>query len=82
MQDKASGLGLALDPRDVPENNCLGPYTDSYTGFLKGAYARINPKHFRSIGATQFGKEIIDESVRKRCAADAAYAPQNAGFQR
>jgi len=82
MQDKANRLGLALTARDVQENNCLGPYTDSYTGFLKGAYARINPKHFRSIGATQFGKEIIDESVHKRCEKDAAYAPQNAGFQR
>lgn len=82
MQDKASGLGLALTPRDVPEKNYLGTYTDSYEGFLKGAYAKIHPRYFRSIGRTQFGNEIIDESVRKRCAEDPAYAPLNPGFQR
>ena len=45
----------------------LSPYTDSYEGFLKGAYAKINPLHYRSIGMTQFGNEIIDESVQMTC---------------
>ena len=80
MQDRALELGLAVTPMNVPENNYLGPYTDSYEGFLKGAYARINPRHYRSIGTTQFGNEIVDESVRKRAVEDAKYAPQNTGF--
>ena len=62
------------------QTNYLGQPTDSYQGFLKGAYARINPRHFRSIGHAQFGNEIIDESVLRRRREDAAYAPQNPGF--
>lgn len=80
MQDRASELGLTLTPREVPETNYLGPLTDSYQGFLKGAYARINPRHFRSVTRTQFGNEIIDESVLRRRREDSAYAPQNQGF--
>ena len=50
MQDRASELGLTLTPRDVPENNHLGPFTDSYEGFLKGHYAKTRraPSRARS----------------------------------
>ncbi len=82
MQDRASALGLALNPTDVAEKNYLGSPSDSYQGFMKGAYARINPRHYRSLGATRFGNEIIDDSVHKRRGEDAAYAPQNSGFPR
>lgn len=80
MQDRASELGLALTPREVTQDNYLGPLTDSYQGFLKGHYARINPRHFRSLARTQFGNELIDESVIKRRREDAAYKPRNSGF--
>jgi uncharacterized protein (DUF2235 family) len=82
MQDRASAIGLGLNPANVTDDNCLGTPSDSYQGFLKGAYARLNPRHYRSIGGTPFGNEMIDESVDKRRAADATYAPQNSGFPR
>lgn len=82
MQDRASALGLGLNPVDVAEKNYLGSPSDSYQGFLRGAYARINPRHYRSIGATRFGNEIIDGTVHKRREEDAAYAPQNSGIPR
>jgi uncharacterized protein (DUF2235 family) len=82
MQDRASARGLALNPVVVAEKNYLGSPSDSYLGFMKGAYARINPRHYRSIGATRFGNEIIDDSVHKRREEDAAYAPPNSGFPR
>lgn len=80
MQDKASALGLGLTAVEVAPNNYLGPYGDSYTGFIKGAYAKIHPRHFRSIGGTKFGDEIIDESVEKRRREDSNYTPQNTGL--
>jgi hypothetical protein len=80
MQDRASDLGLTLTPREVAVDNYLGPITDSYQGFMKGAYARINPRHHRSILRTDFGNEFVDESVLRRRREDAAYAPQNTGF--
>jgi len=80
MQDRASEQGLTLTLRNAPEANYLGPVTDSYVGFLKGAYAKINPRHFRSIAGTQFGNEIIDDSVLRRRREDSAYAPKNSGF--
>jgi uncharacterized protein (DUF2235 family) len=80
MQDRASESGLTTTPREVAEDNYLGPLTDSYLGFVKGAYARIHPRHFRAITRTQFGNEVIDESVLRRRREDAAYTPQNSGF--
>jgi len=80
MQDRASELGLTLTPRAVPETNYLGPITDSYGGFLNGAYARINPRHLRSIARTAFGSEAIDDSVFRRRQEDPAYTPRNPGF--
>jgi uncharacterized protein (DUF2235 family) len=80
MQDKAAALGLGLTPIEVAQDNYLGQSTDSYEGFLKGRYAKIYPRHFRSIGGTQFGDETVDESVEKRRRADPKYAPQNTGL--
>jgi hypothetical protein len=42
MQDKASALGLGLDPAALGSENYRGPFTDSYLGFLKGVYAKKN----------------------------------------
>jgi len=80
MQDKASGSGLGLKPVDVAPANYLGPYSDSYTDFLKGVYAKLNPPHYRAIGATRFGNESVDDSARRRRREDVKYVPQNAGF--
>jgi uncharacterized protein (DUF2235 family) len=80
MQDKASTLGLALDAVQVGAKNHLGEFTDSYAEFLGGIYARKNPRHYRAIGATRFGNETIDESVRRRRDEDRDYEPQNNGL--
>jgi uncharacterized protein (DUF2235 family) len=80
MQDRASAVGLKLIPVEVMADNYLAPYTDSYSAFLNGVYAKIHPRHFRSIGVTPFGREIIDESVRNRLRDDPGYQPLNPGF--
>jgi uncharacterized protein (DUF2235 family) len=80
MQEKASGLGLGLTPVTVGLENYRGPYTDSYLEFLKGIYAKKNALHYRVIGATQFGNEFIDDSVRQRRKADRSYEPRNNGL--
>jgi uncharacterized protein (DUF2235 family) len=80
MQDKASALGLAVDSVSVAAQSYLGEYTDSYAKFLGGIYARKNPRHYRVVGATKFGREIVDDSVQKRRKEDHAYEPQNNGL--
>ena len=80
MQDKANALGLTVTPVDVPANNYLGPFTDSYKEFLNGLYAKEHPRHYRSIGTTKFGHEVVDESAQKRRKQDRSYEPQNNGL--
>ncbi len=80
MQDRASESGLTMTLQDVAADNYLARLTDSYEGFLRGAYARMHPRYLRSIAQTEFGNEFIDESVLRRRRDDAAYAPQNLGL--
>jgi uncharacterized protein (DUF2235 family) len=80
MQDKASALGLALDPTPVGAQNYLGVYTDSYAKFLDGLYARRNPRYYRPVLATKFGHEVVDDSVQRRRKEDHTYEPQNNGL--
>ena len=80
MQDKANALGLGLAPVAVGAENYRGPCTDSYMEFLKGLYAKKNPRHYRSIGTTQFGHEVVDDSVQQRRKTDRSYEPQNNGL--
>jgi uncharacterized protein (DUF2235 family) len=80
MQDKASALGLAVDPVALGAENYLGQYTDSYAKFLDGLYALDHPRHYRAIGTSKFGNEIIDDSVQKRRREDRNYQPQNNGL--
>lgn len=80
MQDKAGALGLAVTPTETAANSYLGPYQDSYVDFIHGVYAKLNPRHYRTFGTTQFGNEVVDESVTRRRKEDAKYTPQNAGL--
>ena len=80
MQDKASALGLGLTPVTLGSGNYRGAYTDSYMEFLKGLYAKKNPRHYRAVGATRFGNEVVDPSVQGRRKGDASYKPQNNGL--
>jgi hypothetical protein len=84
MQEKAQALGLGLDQSRVPANvrdHCLTPCSDSYTNFLKGLYAKTHPRYYRAIKHTEFGNEVVDESVSYRLQKDTAYKPQNAGLE-
>jgi Uncharacterized alpha/beta hydrolase domain (DUF2235) len=80
MQDKASALGLGLAPVAVGSENYQGPFTDSYLQFLKGLYAKKRPRHYRSVGKSQFGNEVVDDSVQQKRKADRSYEPQNNGL--
>jgi len=82
IQDHASALGLALSAVQVGEKNYLGDATDSYAKFLGGIYAKRNARHYRVIGATKFGKEVVDDSVQRRRRDDREYEPQNDGLPR
>ena len=80
MQEKASAAGLAVKPVAVAPDNWRGAYTDSYTQFLDGVYARLNPPLVRSVRATRFGRETIDPSIGERREVDPAYRPGNTGL--
>ena len=80
MQDKASASGLGITPVAVGPTNHLAPYRDSYQNCLNGVYATLKPRHFRRLGATLFGHEVIDETVHQRIADDPAYQPENTGL--
>ena len=72
--------GLAGDGVSVAADNFRGGFTDSYAEFLKGVYAKKNPRHYRAIGATRFGNESVDQSVQSRRREDHDYEPQNNGL--
>jgi uncharacterized protein (DUF2235 family) len=80
MQENAAAAGLTLDLITVGPENYRGAFTDSYGEFLRGVYAKKNPRHYRAIGATLFGNESVDESVGKRRKEDRDYEPQNDGL--
>jgi uncharacterized protein (DUF2235 family) len=80
MQEKAGSAGLAVNPVALGAQNYLGSFTDSYAQFLGGIYAQKKPRHFRAIGTTKFGNEIVDESVQRRRTEDPTYKPQNPGL--
>ena len=80
MQENAAAAGLAVDGVSVAADNFRGSFTDSYGEFLKGVYAKKNPRHYRAIGATGFGNESVDQSVQSRRREDRDYEPQNNGL--
>lgn len=80
IQDKASALGLALDPVSIDAKNYLGEYADSYGQFLNGLYAKRNARHYRPVGIAKFGNEVVDPSVQSRRKDDREYEPQNDGL--
>jgi uncharacterized protein (DUF2235 family) len=80
IQDKAIAFGLALNPVKISDKNHLGQLTDSYAEFLKGIYAKGHPRYFRAISTTEFGNEVLDDTVQQRQREDVTYRPQNPGF--
>lgn len=78
MAEKASEYGLAIDRQRLPAlATHLPDVTDSWRQFLGGAYSKVEPRHYRPIGATCFGQEKIDQSVLARAAQLADYRPKN-----
>lgn len=85
MQGKAAATGLSFKPESIPmqiEEYYKSPVTDSFRAFLRGIYARHNARYYREICQTQYGNEMVDESVRLRLDCDISYRPKNAGIPR
>lgn len=83
MQDKAANLGLELEKVTLKDQGYLGELTDSYAAFLKGKFALLRKRFFRTVLTTPFGKEVLDESIgmrRKATALNPAYTPKNVGL--
>jgi uncharacterized protein (DUF2235 family) len=83
MQQKAAACDLAIDPRRVPQvtdDHCLGPFTDSYSAFLGGAFKAVQGRYYRPVCQTVYGNEAVDESAHRRFSQDAHYRPKNTGF--
>ncbi|MBN9521926.1 DUF2235 domain-containing protein [bacterium] len=81
MQDKAVEAGLGVAPVTLGADGYAGPATDSYAVFLGGGYARVFPRHLRSVSGTRYGNEVLDPAVvRRRADAALAYRPMNPGL--
>lgn len=81
MQDKAEKCGLDIAKVNPGSNNYQGDITDSYTHFLNGVYAQVNPSFTRTVLKSAFGNEVLDESVaQRRGDAGLGYAPTNPGL--
>jgi hypothetical protein len=87
MMRKAANLRLAMrNELEVDEGEYLGPISDSYREFFKGAYACVSSRHYRPIaeepkvaetGTHTNVNETIDASVFERWRADQTYRPPN-----
>jgi len=72
---------LALKPVSLNADNFKGAITDSYARFLRGVYALGHPRFFRPVCQTNFGNEVIDDSVDlRRRDTLLAYRPTNTGL--
>lgn len=79
MMQKSQTCGIAFDPAAMPAPPAVPPaIVDSYGEFLRGAYSRLIPRHYRTIGSTVHGVEAIDETVIQRLREDPDYRPKNA----
>lgn len=84
MMDKAKACGLVLDPACRPkvklDDNAHGTLTDSFANFLNGAFKLFERRYYREVCLSEFGQEVVDESVAKRCSEDSSYRPGNKGL--
>jgi hypothetical protein len=84
MQERAREAGLALHEKSIP---AAPPHLegavlhDSFRTFLRGVYARLHRRHYRVVGSTPFGNEVVDPTVARRLAANPRYRPRNAGLR-
>ncbi len=85
--EKAEGLGLSFrNGLELDDKEYVGPISDSYKEFLKGAYSWVSKRSYRQIareasveltGAHTTVNETIDASVFDRWRKDTNYRPQN-----
>ena len=80
MQERAGEAGLALTVTQPDPACTTAGCHDTYSRFLRGAYAVRHPRYLRPVGHSVEGNETIHASVRHRMASDIAYRPQNVGF--
>jgi uncharacterized protein (DUF2235 family) len=82
MMERAFAGGVIFEPRHVPlriEKNHLARVADSYSSFLDGGFSLLTEPHFRPVGQTLFGNEILDDSVLLKLEDDPHYHPINPG---
>jgi uncharacterized protein (DUF2235 family) len=82
MMERALTRGIIFEPRQVPlkiEKNHLAHVADSYSDFLDGGFSILAEPHFRPVGQTIFGNEILDDSVLQKLEDDPHYQPINPG---
>lgn len=87
MMQKASNLGLAFrNELELEGDEHLGPVSDSYKEFLKGAYSCVSKRSYRAVAPEPFlgptgthtrVNETIDVSVFERWRDDIHYRPPN-----
>lgn len=80
MQDKACACGLDVTPVGTSPTAYRAKYADSFAQFLNGLWQDTHQRYVRTIGATRFGNEVVDESVVRRRKDDPSYTPENAGL--
>ena len=80
MQTKAAACGLDVTPVGTSPTGYLGRYADSFAQFLNGLWQKNHQRYLRTVGATRFGNEVVDESVTRRRHDDPTYAPRNEGL--
>ena len=79
MMDRVAGCGLALDPNAKPaldDRNWTQDLRNSFGEFLRGVYRYFNDRHYRPIGTTQYGCELLDKAATERFRR-CEYRPRN-----
>jgi uncharacterized protein (DUF2235 family) len=80
MQERAAEAGLGIETTRIPtltDDNFRAPITDSYRKFVGPVYRKVHPRHYRAIGRSRYGNEVIDDSVRRRFELIESYRPPN-----
>lgn len=80
MQEKAQACGLELTLVEPPVLDYAVGVHDSYSEFLKGKFSLKYDRLYRKFGETQFGNEVLDDSVKEKMRLDDSYRPGNEGL--
>jgi uncharacterized protein (DUF2235 family) len=79
MQKNAQACGLALQLLPLPDRQkaVLSELHDSFTEFLGGFFSFFHRRHYRTMGKSDQGPQLLDNSIKERVKARADYRPKN-----